>query len=239
MPANLNNTLQRTINTASQVLRLAPLTGVGGIANEPALTIGDMVRQTILGPPFAWRWNRTVAAEFQTVVGSQDYTRPIANFGWLEKATAADGAVTWELEIQTVLPVENVSNQPVRIAAVFDDNNGNITVRIFPVPDKAYTIRLIYQAAPPIFGSIGDTWAPIPDYYSYLYTRGFYCFAYEYMNDARFLPTYQAFLRQLVAAAEGLTETQLNIFLADRLNFERTAQALQSAQQGKAGRVLA
>lgn len=234
-----SNTLQRTVNIASQGLRMAPLAGIGGIVNEPALSLGDMVRQTILGPPFAWRWNRKVATPFQTVVGTQDYTQSIVGFGWLEKAVVSDGGSSWELDIQMNLPVENVSNQPVRIAAVLDDNQGNITFRVFPVPDKTYTVTLTYQVAAPLFAALTDTWAPIPDYYSYLYNRGFYAFAYEYMNDARFLPTYQVFLRQLIAAAEGLNETQINIFLADRLNFERTTQALQSTQQGKAGRALA
>lgn len=40
---------------------------------EPALTSANTVLQTIVGPPFAWRWNRTVTG-FVTAAGQQDYT---------------------------------------------------------------------------------------------------------------------------------------------------------------------
>lgn len=40
---------------------------------EPALTSANTIMQTIMGPPFAWRWNR-VATGFITVAGQQDYT---------------------------------------------------------------------------------------------------------------------------------------------------------------------
>jgi len=40
---------------------------------EPALTSANTVMQTILGPPFAWRWNRVVTG-FVCTPGQQDYT---------------------------------------------------------------------------------------------------------------------------------------------------------------------
>ena len=40
---------------------------------EPALTSANTIVQTILGPPFFWRWNRVVTG-FVTKVGQQDYT---------------------------------------------------------------------------------------------------------------------------------------------------------------------
>lgn len=55
---------------------------------EPALTSANTVLQTIVGAPFAWRWNR-VTTGFVTVAGQQDYTlfnyaaNTAVQFGWL------------------------------------------------------------------------------------------------------------------------------------------------------------
>jgi hypothetical protein len=43
-----------------------------GTNNEPALTSANTILQTILGAPFAWRWNRAVIG-FITTPGQQDY----------------------------------------------------------------------------------------------------------------------------------------------------------------------
>lgn len=40
---------------------------------EPAMTCANTVLQTVVGAPFAWRWNRVVTG-FVTVAGQQDYT---------------------------------------------------------------------------------------------------------------------------------------------------------------------
>src|SRR5579859_4043554 len=39
---------------------------------EPALTSANIIKQTILGAPFRWRWNRTMTG-FVTTPGQQDY----------------------------------------------------------------------------------------------------------------------------------------------------------------------
>lgn len=44
-----------------------------GNFGEPALTSANTVIQTILGAPFAWRWNRSIIG-FVTAAGQQDYT---------------------------------------------------------------------------------------------------------------------------------------------------------------------
>lgn len=80
-------TLQNTINWSTQILRNRPFNL--GSANEPALTSANLVKQAILGPPFRWRWNRTVFA-FQTKSGAQDYT----TLRW--RAAAAVGK-DWQL----------------------------------------------------------------------------------------------------------------------------------------------
>src|SRR5882762_9510578 len=117
----LVNTLQRTVNFASQSIRLAPLAVTFGAFIEPAFTIGDWVRQFILGPPFAWRWNRATLT-FTTTAGTQDYQQKNipanAAFGWLEKATWNDGgtpATVREIEVALNLGEETVQNAPVSV----------------------------------------------------------------------------------------------------------------------------
>jgi len=312
------NTLQRSINVASQFLRLAPLTLVGGISNEPAFSFGDYVRQLILSPPFAWRWNRSQTA-FLAQQGVQDYAlvnwssntqfvqgmilidpngnqqqagttgvsgpgapgwsqtvqgvtvdntvnwicagpvgttgisppgpvyttpTPINNFGWLEKATIVDqNGQAYELPIQLNLSLESQQNQPNSIATL-SDNDGlaptlapAITFRLSPAPDKTYLVNLTYQQAALSFTDITGTWSPIPDYLFYLYNQGVMAKAYEYFGDERFAFSQQMFLRQVLAVSEGLTDSQKNIWLAEKIDSEREAQAqLGNSASGRAGR---
>lgn len=241
IPPNSTITLQRTTNVAQNFVRNAPLTFAG--TNDPAFTIADWVRQFILSPPFAWRWNRATAT-FVTIAGQQDYQQPLKQFGWLEKASVTDNTVNpatlHELEVVLNLGEEVVQNLPTRIAARLDDGNGNITLRLLPPPDRVYTVTLTYQLAAPLFGSMGDTWAPIPDYFSNLYNSGFMAKSYEYINDGRFAPMLTTFLRQVIAANGALTDSQVNIFLADQVNSMTTQQsAQQNTQMGRQGRGLA
>src|ERR1039458_1826896 len=86
--------LQRTINRSQQMIRLSPLTFVANTDNDPAFSNADWVMQTILAPPFAWRWNRVESTPtiptFVTTPGITDYTVSLPNFGWIEKAVAFD-----------------------------------------------------------------------------------------------------------------------------------------------------
>lgn len=223
-------TIRREIDTVTKFIRRAPLTFTG--TNDPAFTIGDWVRGFMLSPPFAWRWNRAVVTPFSINTG-QDYTINIPNFGWLEQATIIDKTVSpnlaYQLEIVLDLGEDATTNQPTRICARLDDGNGNITFRVTPPPDKTYTLNLTYQIAAPIFQTLDDYWAPIPDYLHFLYHSGFLAKAYEYMGDERFPAAMQLFVRQLVATNGGLNQSQLNIFMADQVN---SAMTLQSGTQG-------
>ena len=84
------------------------------------------------------------------------------------------------------------------------------------------------QNAAPVFTSVTDTWAPIPDYLSYIYNSGMKALAYEYLSDERYVTAMQLFLTNLVAANNGLTESQAAIFLTDRLNIERDNLSVQA-----------
>lgn len=223
-------TLQRSVTLASAFIRYAPLTMS---ANDPALSNADWVRQFILSAPFAWRWNREVLT-FTTSVGQSDYVVSTNDFGWIEKAilyNPDNGNFTNELEVENNLAVESQPNQPTKISAQLDNDAGQITFRLVPAPDTEYNVEVTAQKAAPTFTSLSDTWAPIPDYFSYVFNTGFLAKNYEYMNDPRFVPTLQLFLQQVVAANEGLSDAQRNIFLSDRLD---TVRQTNNVQQGRA-----
>lgn len=298
-------TLQNVVDIASIFTRQIPLTNVGGISNQPAFGMGDWVRGFILGPPFAWRWNRSQTA-FITTAGVQDYAltnwqastavalgliyidpngyqqqvttagntgnsapawsatpgnttadnagggtavwtnkgavglaTPLATFGWLEKASVNDGSKVFELEVLLNLAEESVQNLPNRISARLDNDAGVVTFRLVPIPNTTYNVKISYQNSAPTFASLSDTWAPIPDYFWYLYSQGFLAKTYEYIDNERFGPALQLFVRQVVAASEGLSDSQKNIFLDDRINTARQGSSqMGGSQSGQAGRSL-
>lgn len=71
MATSSQNTLLRTIEF-SKKLNFGRRSALGDFL-EPALTSANIIMQTILGAPFAWRWNRVVTG-FITTAGQQDYT---------------------------------------------------------------------------------------------------------------------------------------------------------------------
>jgi hypothetical protein len=239
----VTNTLQRIVNVAQTYIRQAPLIFPALSApNDLVFLAGDWVRQFILSPPFAWRWNRQVNT-FVTAAGTQDYTETISNFGWMERASLTDATqspnIVTELTVQLSLGEESIQNQPLFISPRLDNNTGSITFRLSPPPDKVYTVTVTSQNAPPDFANLTDTWAPLPDYLSYLYMQGFMAKTYEYFMDERFGSSMSLFVKQLVAANGGLDETQVNIFLGPRIDLQREQNTkLQNAQNATQGRFL-
>lgn len=230
--------LSRTIARSSQYARLEPLTFVSNTNNDPAFSNADWVKQTILSPPFAWRWNRTIQGSpsvpaFVTTQGTSDYTVSLPNFGWLEKAVLYDphsGYNPTELQVELIKGEDTNPTVPQRIAAQVDDSNGNITFRIFPAPDQTYNVCLIYQNAATLFTSTTQTWTPIPDYMSYIYNDGFDFKTFTYLGDPRAQLSGQNFYQGLAAVAEGLNESQKNLWLQDRLNSIRQQGIVQSGR---------
>ena len=230
--------LQRTINLAQQFIRLSPLTFAANPANDPAFSNADWVKQVILAPPFAWRWNRSAGTvthpTFTTTIGQSDYVVNVPTFGWIEKAVAydpANGQQAFELQVGLVIGLDTLANQPARITAQYDDNLGNVTFRVFPAPDAVYNIVVEYQNSASLFTSLTQTWSPIPDYLSYLVNTGFQAKAYDYFGDPRATPMMQLFFTQLTEVSEGLNESQKNIWLQDRLNSMRQTAAVQSGKR--------
>jgi hypothetical protein len=234
--------LKTTIDITQRYIYNAPLLYVN--SGDLAYSIGDWVRQLILSPPFVWRWNRGFIPPIVCIPGTYDYQVNVPDFGFIEKATLLLPVVpgntnqySKELTIEQALVGETILGLPAYISTVADDNNGNITFRLMGNPDQPYVLNIIYQKASPNFGSVTDTWAPIPDYLSYLYNLGYLAKTYEYKGDERFAFAHQEFLKQLVAASDGLTDTQKNIFLDQRLTYTREIQgASLTGQIAKTGR---
>lgn len=237
-------TLQNTVNWVKAYVVQRPTTGVAQIVNEPSLTNANYFMQTILQPPFRWEWNRKLAAAaITTVAGTSDYSIALADYGWLEKATLinptppANTPPNFEVEVFEILSKDGQQNRPQKIAVLLDDGAGNITFRLFPVPDQVYTVDLAYQKAPILATDLTGTWAPIPDKFAFLYEQGMIARAQMMYNQQLGLSNLEIFFRQLVAASTGLSDMQRAIFLEDALRpIKMRQEELNMAAQGKAAR---
>lgn len=151
----MSNTIQTTINWAQAYVQYAPLrAGTGG---EPTTSICSMVRNTMLGEPFAWSWNRFEDSSTPTQVGVQDYTINLTNFGWLEKASLTDPAgKIWE--IKDIYNTNALSKQtqpqqrPSAIAVIQYSPGVSVKLRFMGVPDQIYQINLTFQGIATEFG---------------------------------------------------------------------------------------
>lgn len=132
-------------------------------------------------------------------------------------ATLATGGVSGSLteisNIVNVLGTGSESGTPSFIAPQSDDNTGNITFRLLPLPDQIYQVNVIFQKRiPSLINSLASTWAPIPDHYSYIYQNGFLSLMLAFWNDPRWAHFSGKFVAGLLGAAEGLSEDQKNVF---------------------------
>lgn len=233
--------IQDTLNWAFAFIVGRPTTGVGGTANEPGLTNANLIMQTMLSAPFKWEWNRAETT-FSTTAGVSDYSENLASFGYLEKATITNNTVTpptMELLVHRVLAKEGKQNPPRNIAILLDDNAGNITFRLSPIPDAVYTVTLTYQKAPQLATGLGNaTWAPIPDKLALVYEQGMLARLQMMYSQQTAAMNMEIFFRMLVSVAQGLTETEKALFLEDSLRTLKTREAeLLGTQQGKQARL--
>lgn len=152
-----------------------------------------------------------------TVSDIQTYLITDPTFGWIEHASALDISLnppSWfEIQVKLSLAKDSSVARPRNIAAHTDDNQGTIGFTFMPVPNLAYPINIHQQNKAPLITSVNDTWSPIPDEYSYIYNWGFLAMMYMFSDDPRFQMANQKFVAHLLAANEGLTETERNMFL--------------------------
>lgn len=211
-------TLQNTVTWAQGYLFGQPAS-LGG-ALEPAITIANIIKQAMLGPPFCWRWNRAQSATLTLAQGVQFVSAAIANFGFIEKGFLATSTQVFESKhVVGIVPFEAIQGRPdEQVAAQIDDNAGNIQFNVGPAPDSsAYTLTLLYQKKPTLFTALANTWAPIPDELSYIYQYGFLGMALAFNKDPRSQIYDARFIAHLLGCQGGLSEMEKNIFLGNWL----------------------
>lgn len=190
--------------------------------NEPAVTAANITKQTMLGPPFKWAWNRAdfhVELDPTETSWGQDYLLDLPDYNFIEKIWLTDdkGKVT-EIVVVQSLAAESIQKRPSSAAVNDEDEDGNILLRLNTLPDLPYTIDGIYQRAPVWMSSLANTWSPIPDSLAYIYDWGFLGFVSLLTKDAR-APIFLAkFASHLLGAQDGLTAIQRNIFLGNFLD---------------------
>src|ERR1700733_12640100 len=125
------------------------------------------------------------------------------------------------LNIKNTTPLgeSSDSQQPITIAVQLNTVGTSIKVRLLGTPNARYNIVLWYQKFAPLLSALtGSTGQWIaPDYFSYVYNRGFLAHLYEARGDVRAQQEKIAFAAALLATTEGLTDTEVNIFLAQYL----------------------
>lgn len=70
---NTTITLQSIVSLASIHVELMPLSGVGGVTSEPALSLCNDTLQELIANPSAWKFNRAEMPIFITCPNKQDY----------------------------------------------------------------------------------------------------------------------------------------------------------------------
>lgn len=223
------NTVQTSINILQVALGFwVPTLGIN---NEPAMSAANMTQQVMLSPPFRWAWNRNKIT-FNTIASplTQDYVQAVTDFGFIETATIqlpAAGKI-FALNTKNVTPIGESSDpqQPTSLTVQLNNVGTNITLRFLGVPDKIYATTVWYQKFSPQLTDPTSLWTP-PDYMSFVYNRGLLAHLYEARGDARAQSEKVAFAAALLSIAEGLTDTEKNIFLEQFLANPRMREALQ------------
>jgi hypothetical protein len=116
--ANSSVQLFQTLEWAKRFVFRRPL--ALGNFNEPAITSANLILQTILGAPFAWRWNRAVLT-FITNPGQQDYIF----FNWTPSFLVTVGFVL--VDSNGFSQQITTSGQTATIMPAFNTNVGGIT----------------------------------------------------------------------------------------------------------------
>lgn len=195
---------------------------------QPAKGMATLVIQTMLSPPFIWAWNRGTISKAITNTGGTDYTVVIADLGWIETQWLMDATnKVHALGGQQSLAKYSTVARPTEVAPVYDDNQGNITMRFNKVPDANYTAWWDYQRKAPVIYGPGSTFGPIPDQFAYLFLKGMLAEAALLVGDSRFALWRREWIFQLLATQDGLDEQAKNIYLNQ---FMGTVSTLQRAQ---------
>lgn len=89
--SNSSITLQSVVDTVRAMPDLSPQLSVGGMSQQPALSIANHVITDMVSPTMNWKWNRMLAPVFYTNSMQQDYAIPgLVKLGWIESAFLID-----------------------------------------------------------------------------------------------------------------------------------------------------
>lgn len=228
-------TLQNSINFAASILKNQPQQ----VNNQdPAVTVANIVLGTMLGPPMRWRQNRSNTSIALSSAGRTDYTVSLPTFSFLDTQWLEDTEGTLlQLNGAESLPKTSTPGQPLEISPQYDDNAGNVTFRVKPMPNGNYTAHIDYQEKMQLLQGAGDGWAPISDEFLYIFNEGFLALMMLLVNDARF-PIFEGyFTAHLLGAQGGLTEQQRDIFMQSWMRKVNSLAASQGmTNYGLAGR---
>lgn len=214
-------TLNQTLTWASPYIEYSPLTAASP-AGEPALTIATMTASAIMNPPLTFPWNRNEFAITLTQ-GVQDYVFPLTDFAYLEKVSLLTADGTYGFELSDVYNTNTLGipttgtgaqAQPNAASVKFYIPGTSVAIRFLSIPDQAYTGVLTYQKIPPVFTALTQNWNPIPDWFSEVYNNLFLAEAMDVVDDARAVKFRQRGIAALLAKSEGLSQLQINAFLA-------------------------
>ena len=174
-----------------------------------------------------------IAAQYDA--STQDYG---SGFSHIEHCSVLDINQTppkWiEMEVKGNLSLDTNADRPRFLNVHTQDAAGDLTFRVMPAPDKAYPVSVHMQLAAPAITSVNQTWAPIPDYFEYVYNWGFLALIWTFSDDPRASWASQKFTSALLSRAEGISEDERNVFL-NNWNMLTTG-AQMTMQQGKQAR---
>jgi hypothetical protein len=216
--------LSDTANWISSYVQGMPTSAFTGL--NPIVEIASMVRATILSPPFTWAFNREDFT-ITTVPGQQEYVvAPFADFGYVEKASASDGTISWQIpEILNTTPLSlSLTQARPMTLAVQEQYSGagpgpgtSVTFRFGGFPDAVYTVEVIYQQAPVLFAALSDSWDPIPNAYNIIYNNLVLGEILADADDPRAQIYRQRGVATLLSRSEGLTNEAKAVFMTQYL----------------------
>jgi hypothetical protein len=230
-------TIQNAINFVSAMIKQQRLL-VNNL--EPAITIANIILGRMLGAPCIWRFNRSnTSVEILESAGS-DYNVTIPTLGRIETQWLVDASGNiHELNGAQSLakPTSGNIGRPSLVAPQYDDNAGDITFRFNAIPDQLYVAYFDFQQKPPTLSAPGQSFAPVPDEFGYIFNILFLGWAGWLVNDARSPIWLNEGISALLGAQDGLSEQAKAIFIADWMATMATiTRATGAAQAGVAGR---
>jgi hypothetical protein len=200
---------------------------------QPALGAAQIVLNTIFGPPFAWRTNRSNFSFPISTGGGTDYVVSVPTLGHIETQwmTDASGKVH-QLNGAISLAKLGTSKQPTRVSPQYDDNAGNITFRFDSIPDQSYTAYFDFQQKAPLVTGAAQPLGTLPDDLSHLFFVGLLAWAGMLVNDSRFPIWEKRFIADLLSMQDGLDDQAKVIFMGEWMNFTKTAMRTQGGADG-------